>query len=378
MHDLKLSKYMYETFAIGSNNQLPISSVCNGQCIFCSNNMNPFTIYREGFRPLADIKKGLALLNVGPNEEIRIGDSLPGRISEGEALLHPDILKVLRLIRERFPGNVIQMNTNGTILEKSFIEKLIPFKPLKFTISYHSDNPKFWCKIFKLKENKYKIVREAFFNLSKNGFIIQAALVPLPHLVGYDDIENTIKAINFYTKDVIVYAPGYSFKATKELKAFLKSDYAELSRFIIKMRKKYGMNLELFPDLLKPIEFFPYRVMQNTFFAKFKNVLWLFSEAAFEKGKKALQEWNDFVPNEHHAFLAKNDTYRGNIICSGLLMVKDYRKAIKKALSEFKKQGIKIDLIVLPSNSFDRYGDDLQGENHSKLNEEFKLPVWLR
>ena len=325
-----------------------------------------------------DIKKGLALLSPPPNGEIRIGDSLPGRISEGEALLHPDILEVLKLIRARFPGNVIQMNTNGTPLTKSLIEKLMPYKPIRFTISYHSDNRKFWCKIFNLKEDKYMIAREAFFNLSKNGFIIQAAMVPLPHLVGYDDIENTIKALSFYTKDVIVYAPGYSFKVTKTMKGFLKSDYLELSRFLVKMRKEYKINLELSPDLAKPLDFFPYHVMQNSFSAKFKNVLWIFSEAAYKKAEKILQEWNNFVPNEHHAFMAKNYTYKGNIICSGLLMVSDYRKTIRKALQELKKRGINIDLIILPAISFDRYGDDLQGENHSKLNEEFKIPIWLR
>ncbi len=144
------------------------------------------------------------------------------------------------------------------------------------------------------------------------------------------------------------------------------------------MRKKYKIHLELFPDLIKPLDFFPFQVMLSSFAAKFQNVLWLFSQAAFDKAKKILEEYNSFVPNEHHAFMVKNDTYCGNIICSGLLMTKDFRKAIKNALSELKKKEINIDLIILPANSFDRYGDDLQGENYSKLNEEFKIPIWLR
>ncbi len=52
---LILSKYMYETVAGGFTNQLPVSSVCSAKCIFCSNHMNPFPIYREGFRALDDI-----------------------------------------------------------------------------------------------------------------------------------------------------------------------------------------------------------------------------------------------------------------------------------------------------------------------------------
>lgn len=376
MHNLTLSKYIYETIAAGPGSQLQISSVCNGRCLFCSNNMNPFTIHREGFRSLEDIKKGLVLLNPGPHGDIRIGDSLPGRISEGEALFHPHIFEVLKMIREKFPSNVIQVNTNGTALKKSFIEKLVPYKPLKFTISYHSDNPKFWCKIFNLKEDKYKIVRDAFLTLSQNGFIIQGAIVLLPHLVGYKDIEKTIKALCFYTRDIFAFASGYSFKAPKATKKLLQADYLELSRFITRMRKKYRVNLELLPDLLKPLEFSPYRVMHSSSLAKFKNVLWCFSEAAFNKAKKIVAEWNHFLPNEHYAFMVKNNTYRGNIICSGLLMVEDYRKTIKKALQQFKRKGINIDLIILPVNSFDKYGDDLRGENYSKLIKEFKVPIW--
>lgn len=109
---MTLSKFMYETVAIGATNQLPISSVCNARCMFCSNEMNPFKIHRVGFRPLDDVKKGIALLDPNSLAEIRPGDSLPGRISEGEALLHPELMAILSLIREKTPNNVIQINTD--------------------------------------------------------------------------------------------------------------------------------------------------------------------------------------------------------------------------------------------------------------------------
>lgn len=268
------------------------------------------------------------------------------------------------------------MNTNGTILTKNLIEKLIPYKPLKFTISYHSDNPKYWCRIFNLKQDKYKIARDAFVHLLKEGFIIEGAMVPLPNLVGYSDIENTIKNFKLFTKNVIVYAPGYSFKASKALKRILATDFSVLSRFFIKMRKKYRMNLLLQPELLGPLEFYPYPIMHETYTNKFLNVLWLFSEAAYGRAKIILKKFNQFVPNEHYAYMVKNYTYRGNIICSGLLMVSDYRKAIKEAFREFKK--IKMDLLILGASAFDRFGDDLMGKNYSQLVEEFKVPVWLR
>ena len=378
---LRLSKFMYETIAGGHTNQLPISSVCNAQCIFCSNNLNPFPIYREGFRPLEDIKKGIALLS--DSSEIRLGDSLPGRISEGEALLHPELFTVLKLIRDRFPSTPIQISTNGIRLTKDFIEKLVPFQPLKFTISYHSDNPEYWSRIFSQHVDNYKIARNSFFYLQKHNFdthkfAIEGALVPMPKMVGYDDIENTIKYLRTFTRTIIAYLPGYSFKARPATKNILDINFSQTSSFMTEMRKKYRADISVFPDLLKPLSFNPTPVMKETFSSGFKNVLWISSEAAYAKLKKLIGDYAPFVPNDHYIFMAKNSTYRGNIICSGLLMVDDYRTTVAKALHELGKRGIKADLIILPKMSFDRYGDDLKCDNFEKLREEFNIPVWLK
>ncbi|MFC1699873.1 hypothetical protein ACFL1I_07985 [Candidatus Omnitrophota bacterium] len=144
------------------------------------------------------------------------------------------------------------------------------------------------------------------------------------------------------------------------------------------MRKKLNMHIDVLPELLAPLPFYPYNKMLETFAANFKNVLWLFSEAAYARADKTLTALNAFIPNEHHSVLVKNYTYRGNIICGGLLMVQDFQKAITKSLRDFKKQKIKIDLLMLPQIAFDRYGDDLMGVNYSTLTEKFNIPIWLR
>jgi hypothetical protein len=303
---------------------------------------------------------------------------LPGRISEGEALLHPQILNVLRLIRSKYPDKIIHISTNATMLTPDFIKKLIPYKPIKFTISYHSDNPGYWREIFNLGMDKFRIAKSAFLQLLKSGFLVEGAIVALPNLVGYADIEKTIEFMGCFTRRILIYAPGYSFKASADLKRKLDADYRQISRFLIKMRKKYKVDLDFQTDLLSPLVFSPISTMFDSFEKRFNNVLWIFSEAAFLKARKILSEWNDFVPNDHYAFMAKNNTYKGTIICSGLLMVSDYRKAIRKSLRELKKKKIKVDLIVLARNSFDSKGNDLMRKNYSKLSSEFKIPVWLR
>ena len=374
---MTLSKYMYETVSIGSTNQLPISSVCNARCIFCSNEMNPFKIYREGFRPLGDVKRGIALLDANNASEIRLGDSLPGRISEGEALLHPELFTILKLIRKKAPKRVIQANTNGTMLTKEFIEKLEEFKPMKFSISYHSDKKEHWCKIFNLSEEKYMVARNCFHQLLQKQFIIEGVIVPLPALVGYEDLENTIRNLCCYTKRVLIYAPGYSKLVSNELKDMIYADYTELSHFFQKMRKRYKIFLDYMSDPLKPLGFAPYNFMVNSFNSKFKNVLWLFSEAAYTGGKKILEGHIPHVPNNHYAAKVKNKTYGGNINAAGLLMVDDFDKAVALAIKKYTAKNINIDLLILPRIAFDRYGDDLIGKNHSILEEKYKLPTWL-
>lgn len=373
---MTLSKFMYETVAIGATNQLPISSVCNARCMFCSNEMNPFKIHRIGFRPLDDVKKGIALLD--PNTaEIRLGDSLPGRISEGEALLHPELITILKLIRDKIPNNVIQINTNGTMLTKELIEALVPFKPMNFTISYHSDIPEHWCRIFSLGKDKYDIARNSFFLLKKNEFNVEATLVPLPAMVGYDDIENTIKNLRCYTSNISIYAPGYSRLITPELKKLMAVDYCELSRFLTAMRKKYKLFLDFFTDPLQPLDFYPHEFMSRSFQGKFKNVLWLFSEAAYGRNKKILEAYEPYVPNNHYAVKVINKTYGGNICVAGLLMTSDFDRAIFRALKNFEKKNVKLDLLIIPRIAFDRYGDDLKGDNYSSLTEKYKIPVWI-
>jgi hypothetical protein len=161
------------------------------------------------------------------------------------------------------------------------------------------------------------------------------------------------------------------------MKKLLNVDLLELSSFFSKMRKIYRVDLDVKPDLMKPLNFDPYNFMVNSYGKKFRNVLWLFSEAAHEKAKRILYDYLPFAPNNHYAVKVKNFTYEGNIVCAGLLMVQDFRKALRKEIDKFSEQDTNIDLLVLPKAAFDRFGDDLTGENYSKLSDEFDIPVWL-
>lgn len=377
LREKKISRYLYETIAAGAGCALPISSSCCAKCIFCSNNMNPFLIYREKFRELSDIKKGIKLLSENVRE-VRLGDSLPGRISEGEAMLHPQFFKVLDLIRKKIPEAVLQINTNATMLTKEFIEKLVPYKPMKFTISYHSDNPKYWCKIFNLKKNHYKIARNSFYHLVKNGFFVEATIVPLPAYVGYEDLEKTLIFQRSFTKTIIVYFPGYSRIFPSNSRKILYFDKKKLHDFFIEMRKKYRIKLSVLGDFMYPVFINPQNTMSKVDTDGFDQALWFFSEAVYKYGKEAVEKMSTHVNSKNFVYMVKNKTYGGNIKCAGLLMVEDYCQTIKKALKRKENNNKKNKVIIISGTSFDHFGDDLKGENHERITKEFGYPVWLR
>ena len=372
MKDLKLSKYAYEELAADARNVLKISCTCNACCKYCYNKNNPFRIYEEPFRDLDEIKEAICLMK--PGRGIRLNDSLPGRLKEGEALIHPNFFEILELIRRKF-NDPISAVTNGIVLTEEFINKMKPYLPIEIELSYHTDNPKYWCELSGLSIDKYNIVRNSFSILKENGFKIVASLTPFKNLVGWDDIENTILFLKQHVDYITVWPPTYSKITSEEVKKILEIDFVEMSEFFVKMRKKYRIDFSLPFDALKLINFYPLGIMKDIESKGSKNSLWMFSEAAYSQASKILTNLNNFVTYEHHPWLTKNHTYGGNVVSAGLLMVNDFRIEINKALNFYKKNNIEIDYIVLPGIPFDLFGNDLTGENIDILNEEFRISV---
>src|SRR5512136_2458652 len=143
-----LTPFMSEWLAGGQpSNQLPISAVCNSHCLFCSNHLNPFPVAGGFFRDIEDIKLQLCAMTAN-DDPIRMSDSLPGRISEGEALLHPRLFETLELVRHKFFYNTLCFTTNASMLDAVFLKKLSSFRPIEINISLHSMEPALWARIF--------------------------------------------------------------------------------------------------------------------------------------------------------------------------------------------------------------------------------------
>lgn len=359
------SDYFFENLGVDRTPaQLQITSSCNAKCLFCSNDQNPFQVHRTSFRPLSEIKKMFWAFPSDYYGDIALNESLPGRLSEGEALIHPQIFDILEFIRGIRPENLIRITTNGSLLSTEMIEKLAQFKPLSISISFHSTVKEHWCKVFHLDEVKYNNAIQSFQKLKDAGIDVGASMVPMPSLVGYDDIEKTVAFLSQYVNYIQIWGPGYTNYTKPETLAMLKYDKDELSKFLAEMSKKYSVSLHwsLDPTRLEELEF-PKDVFYSQFVRAFKEkkeLLFLSSTAAYKSANKVFPRIaRDFPGVSYEIREVPNKAYGGNIQVSGLWMLSD----VESALGEYNIKSKTGMLVCMPGNFLDYYGHDLQG-NH--------------
>ena len=378
---------LWEAIAKGNEKFiLPIASVCGADCVFCFNKYNPMDMdLASGFRDMDDIQQAIELL--GGDIPIHLGGESNGVVrQEGEPLLHPKIFEIMGMIRKKHPHTLVHIMTNATQLTEKFILKLLPFSPITFQISYHSNSQHNWCKILGIRAKKFLIAQNSFPLLQKYGIHCKTTIVAMPNLVGFDDIEGTISYLRQFTDIINIYSPHYTDAANakdEEFRHGMSYDPIEMSEFLKKMRVKYNSNIDWPLDPLKPINlggyhsnFMPANIMNNLMYKGWKHPLWLFSEAAWIRGAgKVVEDATPYFPNEHSTLCVKNTTYGGTITTAGLLMVDDFDKAIEKAFNEDFDLRHKIDTFVVPALPFNRFGQDMVGKNYSLLQDKYGINV---
>ena len=354
------SDYFFENIAIGAQNQLQITSICNADCVFCSNNQNPFDIERYKFRDLQEIKKIIWSLDLLGNNDIALNESLPGRISEGEAFLHPQFFNILHEIRKKF-NNVISINTNGSLLTEGFIQEMSKFNPFNIRVSLPSCNKENWKKSFNMKDDDFETALKSFQLMRNSNINVSSALVPMPNWFGWDDIENTIKFLSTASEDIIIYSPGYTKHTNADVVDKMKFDKTELADFLHNMSVKYNsiINWSLNPKLQLEINNQAIKDISRQIFINKHESWWLTSKSSYTRFVDFMKKASEQIPIKYQTLIVENETYGGNIESSGLWMINDLRLSINKKLKESDKP----DIIIMPGNFIDKYGFDLSGDN---------------
>jgi hypothetical protein len=206
-------------------------------------------------------------------------------------------------------------------------------------------------------------------------------IVPLPGICGWQDIENTYGAfVSRGAKIIILYRPGYSRCSSPEAVRAMECPLGEFAEFADRMRDRHGIPVVAFPPLRGELPVNIATILPATQrgnprngHGPYRKVLWLASEAAHERIRGQIDKQGHAVGNTHAVTAVRNETYGGNIIAAGLLMVDDFVKAGLEALKEHPDT----ELILVPRTPFDSHLRDLKGTPTYRINEELKRPVWV-
>jgi len=359
---------------------LPISTACNSRCLFCTKNYNPFSGHPGLFRDLSDIEYQLSLMPEH-SRPINLTSVLPGRLAEGEALLHPRIFDILALVRRRYPTNQLRVYTNGIILgENGFLSSLSRYRPMSICLSIHSTRPELWARIFQRSQADAHRTLAAIQELLGWHFTLEAAVVPLPRLCGWDDVRETMRFLDSSgARRIYCHFPGYTDLTPAHIVRDIACDLDDFTAFAREMRAALSSRIIPMPDMDAPVQLPLARIVAQTLRGNaqtlggpYRSVVWLVSRAAHARLQSLLATRGPF-PNIHVLHPVANRTFGGNVIVGGLLTVSDFVAAGAAAMEAHPQA----ELLLVPTVAFDSFQRDLLGESAHAIAERLQRPVWL-
>lgn len=361
-HQWKESIWLSEYRVSKASQCVPISSVCNTNCIFCSNNNNPFDTPRAEFRPYDDIISNLRMIDY--TQPIRLCENIPGRIKEGESLLHPQLWDILDHIRQKNCKSVIVFATNGSMLSEDMVIRLCLYKPILIdTLSLNSSNIENWMKLHRASKEKAIVAHNAPKLLKKYGIPFTASLVAMPMITGYDDIGKTLDyAYANGAQECFIWIPGYSKYVSKEIVSLMQCDRLLVEDICDQGEKRWGHYPQILPNNSVDLK---HEICKAFEIGPDGGNLFMSSVLAYNNVCDNVKKYKTTYPN--YVIRTHNKTYGGNIIVGGLLFVNDYIDAYFSS-TEIDKKLIK--RIFVSNRPFDLNGDDLLYNNISVLEEK--------
>lgn len=194
--------------AVRDHNVLPLTGCCNLSCCFCSHSYNPPGTKAYSFGPLS-----VELLNelsayLNPQQKIIIGESAT-RLREGEPLTHPRFMDLLKALRVRYPETMIQVTSNGSLLNPQIIEEFSMLQPLELIISVNSMSAK--GRRVLMGDLKPAKIRPLLELLAARQLDFHGSIVAMSHLIGFEDLRQTILFLDQYgAKSIRLLIPGFT------------------------------------------------------------------------------------------------------------------------------------------------------------------------
>lgn len=235
----------------GEGNILPLTSACNVRCVFCSHRQNPpgVEVFRIAPRSRTEVERILSFMD--PGRPVVIGESVT-RIIEGEPFTHPAITDILRLVRATFPHTTIQITTNGSLLDEKMVDLLGRLGNVVVYLSLNSAG-EMGRALLMGDVNAGRAIKSAVL-LKEYRVPFQGSVVAMPHLVGWSDLEETVKYLCACCAETVrVFLPGFTALAAPAL-CFESSLWEELNTFVSRLREEVSVPLTCEPPAIGDLE----------------------------------------------------------------------------------------------------------------------------
>lgn len=186
---------------------LPLTSACNTACAFCSHRFNPAGIKTVAVNPLSQADLELLLPTIARLSALTIGESA-STIMEGEPLTHPRFRQIMQQIRDVAPQISMKLTTNGILLSDGMLAFLESIRPLELTISLNSTTQMGRRQLMGVGAGSTDGLLQ---RLAAGKLPWHASIVAMPHLVGMDDILETLQqSAQHGAVTIRVFLPGFT------------------------------------------------------------------------------------------------------------------------------------------------------------------------
>lgn len=231
-------------------NILPLTSACNVSCMFCSHKQNPPEVEVYAIQPLTLFEIEELMVFLSADRKIVIGESAT-RLIEGEPFIHPEFLKILKMLRQRFPQTLLQITTNGSLISETVARELKGLEPLEINLSLNSASV--MVRSYLMKDSQAEKAIEGVKALSAAGVVFHGSIVAMPWLTGWEDIKSTIEfLVQTGSKTIRVFIPGFTCFG-KGLPLPPNGWEEELRTFLILCKNNIDVPLTIEPPILNDL-----------------------------------------------------------------------------------------------------------------------------
>lgn len=241
------------------DNILTLTTRCATSCIFCSHHQNPPDILAYYVDDLNDDDIDMLLEFLENGRDIVIGESAT-RICEGEPFIHKDIINILKKLRNKFPDSKIKITTSAVPLDEEKIKILKEIGNIELNVSINSCNSEARKKLYGGRELMEAV--GAICLLKRYQIRFSGSIVAMPHVVGWDDIEETVEFLSKNRAETIrIFMPGYTKYSKSQPSANVLE---ELYDFLDAVRRNTEVPIIVEPAMIKNLDAIVEGVIKNS------------------------------------------------------------------------------------------------------------------